>query len=761
MATIEKNTESMTTKVGGYVTKMGDQIGGEVGELVSKVGEGFEKIGSSSSAGWAKVAAGGAVVAGVGIALQSFASKGQQAEAQLKVAVDNTGDSFDDYEGKISKAEASGAKFGDTNTQVANALQVLVQATGSTDTALSDLNVTYDLAAAKHISLADAASLVAKVYTGSSKTLKQFGVDMTVTAGNTDQATAALAALDTKISGQANASVDNFGGKVNQAKATVTDWADKMAAFAGGPLTYVGTAVGVVSGVIDIWSARSTRAAVAVAELGAANAEEATTAEASAVANTEAATSANALGAASERAAVAQGSSRLAAGGAMLGVVALGVGAYYAGNAISNYTEKNNSFVKALNSGTTNMQAFTDAITQDGDAVGAQSQKAAIAALQTSGLADKAAKAHISLAQLTTGVTGGADAFDKLVASWRAGGQPSDDTLAALTAIAQQFAQGKTTADDDTEAQKKLAASTTYATSTTLDLGAALDQTNKDFTDGADKMGHYSAAEKELTGNTLDAAQSQNQFLDSIDSITTAQQNANDVLKKSGKSSADYATATRQVNEAVLSSISNINQMIDSSIQAGDTTDQTNAKIKDWNTTLDTNAAKFGLSKGALDSMITSYETSPKNLAYQVIIDNSQALYALGSVASQLNYLAGLEHTDLATYNSLIGGFNQFVVAPNKEKQSGGVVGAASGRIVNGMTLVGEHGPELADLAPGTQVHSNPDSMRMASQSGGSGWNGVVTLVVEGSGDFVDLIRKNVRIKGGGNVQKAFGYGSP
>jgi hypothetical protein len=48
-----------------------------------------------------------------------------------------------------------------------------------------------------------------------------------------------------------------------------------------------------------------------------------------------------------------------------------------------------------------------------------------------------------------------------------------------------------------------------------------------------------------------------------------------------------------------------------------------------------------------------------------------------------------------------------------KGKASGGIVGAAaSGGIRSGLTWVGEHGPELAELPVGARVLSNPDSMR-------------------------------------------------
>lgn len=57
---------------------------------------------------------------------------------------------------------------------------------------------------------------------------------------------------------------------------------------------------------------------------------------------------------------------------------------------------------------------------------------------------------------------------------------------------------------------------------------------------------------------------------------------------------------------------------------------------------------------------------------------------------------------------------------------TGGLVGgwgaAENGGMRSNLTMVGEHGPELLDLPPGTQVHSNPDTERMlaSGMSGGT-----------------------------------------
>jgi len=57
-------------------------------------------------------------------------------------------------------------------------------------------------------------------------------------------------------------------------------------------------------------------------------------------------------------------------------------------------------------------------------------------------------------------------------------------------------------------------------------------------------------------------------------------------------------------------------------------------------------------------------------------------------------------------------------------RASGGVMGqrvgtAATGGVRSNMTLVGEHGPEVVNLAPGSHVRSNPDSKRLMKDGGG------------------------------------------
>ncbi|WP_097865957.1 hypothetical protein [Streptomyces sp. rh34] len=94
----------------------------------------------------------------------------------------------------------------------------------------------------------------------------------------------------------------------------------------------------------------------------------------------------------------------------------------------------------------------------------------------------------------------------------------------------------------------------------------------------------------------------------------------------------------------------------------------------------------------------------------------------------------------------------------------GGVIGAAAGGPRSRMTLVGEQGPELVDLAPGSRVRSDPDTKRMLAggHAGGGGQPIVVQLALDGRAlaeVLIDPLRGQIQTLSGGNVQAALGQG--
>lgn len=142
------------------------------------------------------------------------------------------------------------------------------------------------------------------------------------------------------------------------------------------------------------------------------------------------------------------------------------------------------------------------------------------------------------------------------------------------------------------------------------------------------------------------------------------------------------------------------------------------------------------------------------------------------SVVSSLNKVPSDKYIDIHL-RTIFNGVFQTIGSMTRQLQAigavrtgnahgGAVATAATGGSRNGLTLVGEHGPELIDAAPGSNVYSNADSMRMIGQMGGAGRLApiVVNLVVDGmtlARATVDPMRRIVNDNFGGSVQAAYG----
>lgn len=88
----------------------------------------------------------------------------------------------------------------------------------------------------------------------------------------------------------------------------------------------------------------------------------------------------------------------------------------------------------------------------------------------------------------------------------------------------------------------------------------------------------------------------------------------------------------------------------------------------------------------------------------------------------------------------------QVGTGPNKAGYAhGGITGAQSGGMRSNQVMVGEHGREILDLPPGTNVHSNPDTESMLNHMSSSGSGLTINLYVAGSilaeRDVVKIIR--------------------
>jgi hypothetical protein len=371
--------ESASKKIGGAFQSLGDKIGGEFGEVLNKLGEGIESVGEHGLSLGKKLAIGGGVAAGVGVALTAMGSQGKQATDQLKQSILNTGASYEDYAGKIDKVVKKEENFAHKASDTKDALRTLTDATGDEQKALDNMQLVTDLAAAKHISLADAAALVAKILSGGgAKTLKQYGITMGENADGTKDVAGALDQLGAKLQGQAAASMDNFGSKVDIVKTKLGDFVDEIGQKVGPILTVGGTLIGTASSAMDILAIRSEKAAANTAKAG------------------------TSLG---EAAAAAGGGAAFGPVGLALGAV--GVAGFLGAKALGLFGKRAHEQVQPV-------QELTDAIKADSDAFGTNTKAQIVHDLSSKGLYDSALKLGISQDTLTSAVLGNAKAAQKV-----------------------------------------------------------------------------------------------------------------------------------------------------------------------------------------------------------------------------------------------------------------------------------------------------------------------------------------------------------
>lgn len=142
-----------------------------------------------------------------------------------------------------------------------------------------------------------------------------------------------------------------------------------------------------------------------------------------------------------------------AAGGAAIAAVAgvtlvAGAGALV----LTHYTDAQYAQITQTKLLKQDVDSYTASLEQNNGVIDQNTTLIAAQSLQSSGLADKAAKAGISLADLTAGVTGTDAQFQALYQTWKDSGDPSNFTLIALDQQRNAFENGVTAANKFSEA---------------------------------------------------------------------------------------------------------------------------------------------------------------------------------------------------------------------------------------------------------------------------------------------------------------------
>jgi phage-related protein len=207
---------------------------GLLGSSLSELGGGFTAVGSVMTG----FAAGG--VAGAAITALGEVSKG------LEWSVKQAADSEQAFKNLAEAVERSGTSWTSVGGATRQYLTQLQATTVYSDEALAGIverlltfGLTYDqamkaagaaldLAAAKHMDLESAASLVGKAIDGNTAILKRYGVDVEVAKDATDKFTPVITALNEQFGGAAQAQAQTYAGIQERLKNATSELGEKI-----------------------------------------------------------------------------------------------------------------------------------------------------------------------------------------------------------------------------------------------------------------------------------------------------------------------------------------------------------------------------------------------------------------------------------------------------------------------------------------------------------------------------------------------------
>jgi len=173
---------------------------------------------ASRLAGTAILGLGGAFAV-FGIASVETLDKVEKSQANLEVAVKNTGVAYEDAKPYIDSHAKSMMALGFTYDDTYAALAKMTAASGSPKVALESLSVAADLARAKQMSLADAGTLVARASIGQAKGLGDLGIALGKTLPKGASMAQIFKAIEDRVGGSAKAFKETLSGGIAVARA--------------------------------------------------------------------------------------------------------------------------------------------------------------------------------------------------------------------------------------------------------------------------------------------------------------------------------------------------------------------------------------------------------------------------------------------------------------------------------------------------------------------------------------------------------------
>ena len=157
------------------------------------------------------------------------AAEVEAVNARVAVAFDNAGASAAAYAGEIAAASAAAEALGFDGDDAADSLAAIVGVTGDAESSFRLLAVAEDLARARGIALADAATIVARAHEGQTTALARMGIQLDENASGM----AAVEAINARYAGSADAYAQTQAGAIDRANVAWGNFVETVGGFAG------------------------------------------------------------------------------------------------------------------------------------------------------------------------------------------------------------------------------------------------------------------------------------------------------------------------------------------------------------------------------------------------------------------------------------------------------------------------------------------------------------------------------------------------
>jgi hypothetical protein len=375
------------------------------------------------------------------------------------------------------------------------------------------------------------------------------------------------------------------------------------------------------------------------------------------------------------------------------------------------------------------MQDLQDAITADNLAIGSNTRAVVANKLEQDGIYKIAQRAGIGLDEVTDAALGNAEAQKKL----RAQLGPAAAELKISGSEAQQLGIFTLGMADDVDSAAASARRLNSVTSKTADsqkeAAGAIKDTGVQASTTKDAIDGLKSAFDKLNGKTIDAAEAEIAWQDSLTAVTKELKGHNKSLALDTKTGRDHL-------QVVFDSIKAAQDDAQATLQRTNSSKKARAAFQSDIGTLKQHMIALGFDKGKVQDLIAEYGRTPKFEVTRFDAQTSAAKQKANDLQAQVDAL------------------RQGVIIPVHIEQSGyfhvpgsGVQGQASGTssAPAGWSWVGERGPELMRFRGGERVLSHPQSMRVSrGYAGGTG-----TITTPGPQRVTGRMRLEVDGQGG------------